>query len=1053
MNSRVRALVWEELRVGGPIVGLILTIGVLLLVYISRSAAMYTHGTWPELAGFCLAVVLGAPLLCSLLLVLNIRNSGHLGGGLSRRILRMPVDTKATVTAPLLVRLAEVLVLTGVLALVCQLVFGQGPGGRAVMILASVYLVIQVLDWTRGVVNTALPVLAGMAALLLLHLILPIQDWFDVLGAQAPVTALSVLAFATVAGGAYALSLVLAGWSRCGERIEVLTLPAMPEFTITRRRADRQPFSSPWVARFWLELRQTGLFLPKMALICYVAGAGLRGLMDYFALDGAHWSRMAMEDSSLNGLWLCVTLPFAALATGTVAWRFRVYWTGRQKDRRASGWLTPSVLPDAQLAKARLAVAGLNLAVALGMVTALYAVYFLLHDNAGLGRLLAGAWTHGEINPREMGAIVLGVPLAVGLLAWFIMYIPMPVLTVYIMLPVLHFGVPWYLVQLRETVLNSDQATWDVIWDILGYLDKVLIAFTVIFPIVWLLGCLATLAWLGRVSWRSVLVCMAAWLLLALALFPFSARPEPLLARAAALCCLSLAALGAACWPQAVLALGGGMRRAMGRENAEQHRRFRAMGTGRHALLRLAAVAAVVAGVAWLRWPAEAAVVGLLRAEGLPTSLKELEQWYPPLPAEEENLAVKLMAAAQVRGSMNMDLNRTLGVQAQVARTERIPEKTWTITKTQWDAGWGTAAAMTHDALHSGLTQCRYPLWLQRYGGFTASENTVPALQAALQMELWVALVERRPEEAVTAILDAMALADTLVQEPLYNSQWRRLWHQYGTAWSAQTLLNRIEVPEEQLRRLQDGYMRARSLSLSDGFVEKTLAGERAAIYLANRGALWREDLAGRGHLYRPGLPMGDLLLGALALSATDVLGTASLSRVAGVSGRWRELEQSLKPEADGTRANWSPSSQGKKLINLLVPDFMDERRYYGQRSIAAAQDNGRLALDLAITAIAVDRFRMANGRLPERLEELVPAFLEAVPADPSNGGRPLSYRPGENGGFVVYRFGPNGADDNGEELKDNWRKRGDITFTVAPLDIRNRPQVADAAGAEGVGT
>jgi hypothetical protein len=913
------------------------------------------------------------------------------------------------------------------------------------MILASVYLVIQVLDWTRGVVNTALPVLAGMAALLLLHLILPMQDWFDVLGAQAPVTALSVLAFAAVAGGAYALSLVLAGWSRCGERIEVLTLPAMPEFTITRRRANRQPFSSPWVARFWLELRQTGLFLPKMALICYVAGAGLRGLMDYFALDGAHWSRMALQDSSLNGLWLCVTLPFAALATGAVAWRFRVYWTGRQKDRRAAGWLTPSVLPDAQLAKARLAVAGVNLAVALGMVTALYAVYFLLHDNAGLGTWLAGAWTHGEINPREMGAIVLGVPLAVGLLAWFIMYIPMPVLTVYILLPVLHFGVPWYFLYLW---LYPPQ----IIWDVLNHVDTVLIAFTVIFPVVWLLGCLAALAWLGRVSWRSVFVCVGAWLLLALALFPFSARPEPLLARAATLCCLSLAALGAACWPQAVLALGGGMRRAMGRENPEQHRRFQAMGTGRHALLRLAAVAAVMAGVAWLRWPAEPAVARLLRAEGLPTNLKELEQWYPPLPAEE-NLAVKLMAAAHVRGSMDMDQNHTLGVYAQVPHTDLIPEKTWTITKTQWDATWGAAAAMTHDALHSGLTQCRYPLWLQRYGGFTASENTVPALQAALQMELWVALVERRPEEAVTAILDAMALADTLAEEPLYNAQCRRLWDQRSAALAAQPLLNRIEVPEEQLRRLQDGYMRARSLSLSDAFVEKTLAGERAAIYLANRGALLREGLWGRSYLYVAQLPVGDLLLAALALSANDVMGTAGLSRVAGVSGQWRDLEQSLKPEADGARANWSPSSRSPKLINSLVPEFMVERRYYGGYSIAAAQDNGRLSLDLAVTAIAVDRFRIASGRLPERLEELVPAFLEAVPADPSNGGRPLSYRAGENGAFVVYRFGPNGVDDNGVEVKDNWRKRGDITFAVAPLDIRNRPQVADAAGAAGVGT
>ena len=36
-----------------------------------------------------------------------------------------------------------------------------------------------------------------------------------------------------------------------------------------------------------------------------------------------------------------------------------------------------------------------------------------------------------------------------------------------------------------------------------------------------------------------------------------------------------------------------------------------------------------------------------------------------------------------------------------------------------------------------------------------------------------------------------------------------------------------------------------------------------------------------------------------------------------------------------------------------------------------------------AVTAIAIERFHLANGRLPEKLAELVPAFLEAIPLDP----------------------------------------------------------------------
>ena len=45
-----------------------------------------------------------------------------------------------------------------------------------------------------------------------------------------------------------------------------------------------------------------------------------------------------------------------------------------------------------------------------------------------------------------------------------------------------------------------------------------------------------------------------------------------------------------------------------------------------------------------------------------------------------------------------------------------------------------------------------------------------------------------------------------------------------------------------------------------------------------------------------------------------------------------------------------------------------------------------------AATAAAVKRFQLANGRLPERLDELVPRFLEAPPIDPCDG-QPLRYK------------------------------------------------------------
>jgi len=81
-------------------------------------------------------------------------------------------------------------------------------------------------------------------------------------------------------------------------------------------------------------------------------------------------------------------------------------------------------------------------------------------------------------------------------------------------------------------------------------------------------------------------------------------------------------------------------------------------------------------------------------------------------------------------------------------------------------------------------------------------------------------------------------------------------------------------------------------------------------------------------------------------------------------------------------------------------------------------------------TALAVERFRLKNQRLPKHLTELVPEFLPAVPDDPFSNG-PLKYEL-RNIGYVVYSVGPDGQDDHGKEFeKGNSDKRRDVTFTV----------------------
>jgi len=78
--------------------------------------------------------------------------------------------------------------------------------------------------------------------------------------------------------------------------------------------------------------------------------------------------------------------------------------------------------------------------------------------------------------------------------------------------------------------------------------------------------------------------------------------------------------------------------------------------------------------------------------------------------------------------------------------------------------------------------------------------------------------------------------------------------------------------------------------------------------------------------------------------------------------------------------------------------------------------------LRVARAALAVERFRAANTKLPDQLGELSPAFLERFPDDPFDG-QPLRYKKLAKG-YVVYSVGEDGKDDGGDEKKD-------ITFIV----------------------
>jgi hypothetical protein len=96
-------------------------------------------------------------------------------------------------------------------------------------------------------------------------------------------------------------------------------------------------------------------------------------------------------------------------------------------------------------------------------------------------------------------------------------------------------------------------------------------------------------------------------------------------------------------------------------------------------------------------------------------------------------------------------------------------------------------------------------------------------------------------------------------------------------------------------------------------------------------------------------------------------------------------------------------------------------------------------AADQAAVACALERYRLAYGTVPEKLEALVSRYLAAVPKDVIDG-QPLRYKRDGTDHYRIYSVGWNGTDDNGEVATKSGKlhletdvKNGDWVWASQP--------------------
>jgi len=92
-----------------------------------------------------------------------------------------------------------------------------------------------------------------------------------------------------------------------------------------------------------------------------------------------------------------------------------------------------------------------------------------------------------------------------------------------------------------------------------------------------------------------------------------------------------------------------------------------------------------------------------------------------------------------------------------------------------------------------------------------------------------------------------------------------------------------------------------------------------------------------------------------------------------------------------------------------------------------------------ARTAMAIEQYRLDKNSFPEKLDQLVPDYLESVPIDPFDN-KPLRYRVDKDA-VVVYSIGEDGVDDGGDvKHRTTKQQAGDWGFVLLKPAYRNLP-------------
>lgn len=406
--------------------------------------------------------------------------------------------------------------------------------------------------------------------------------------------------------------------------------------------------------------------------------------------------------------------------------------------------------------------------------------------------------------------------------------------------------------------------------------------------------------------------------------------------------------------------------------------------------------------------------VDAIRAAGYPATCAELDQWYK-LPRDVENAAFTLEEAFLYLSRWDKGEAASLPLVGRAElppRTESLPAEMSSLM-----ADYVADNNEALELLHAGaaVENCRYTVDLSLgLGALMPYLSEMRRSVQLLELEAVLHADAGETESAKRSAISCFGIANSLEGQPVTVAQLVRVACLGAAVATVEQIVNRTELTDGQLvelvHRVQDSECIA-GMSCA-------LVGERC-MGLSFFQAPETIGLSGGG------MPAGPVLAVYKALGLADADAVIYLDLMEQYK---QSLELPMHQRQDAAKvvdAKLQSTSKARVLLHEIMPAFS---------RIIVLEMRATAHLRAADAGLAVERYRLAAHKLPDKLADLVPAYLESVPTDPFDGND-LRYKKLDPG-FVVYSIGEDLSDDGGKEKPSKTTRGGkpvkwDVTFII----------------------